>query len=229
MLTSLDVSLNQFTGTIPIQSILQQTSLQRLFLSENPFTNPSSSAAASEWNLLFSSLPHLRELSLRNVNLSGTVFIPPTPPSIIVDDDKQVQFLDLGNNHLTGKLPRTILGETLVSLNFILLDQNNFTGTIPDSVEALTDLAMFYLNDNDAMTGNADPFCFMGPFRPDFLFLPSSISCRCCETDVSGTTTTTTTSTTMPTATTLGNFNPSWKNKFERKTYDLGTGAIFGV
>ena len=71
----------------------------------------------------------------------------------------KLEWLDLSNNKLKGKIPES-LGE-LASLSWIDLYGNELTGTIPESLERL-DLERFVLDGNE-LSGNIP--AFLGNFR----------------------------------------------------------------
>lgn len=143
-LTYLDLAQNELKGSIP-ETIFQMTSLQQLYLYQNQLTGTLSAEAGVNWsqltrlhlsqNQLTGSIPpewksgvdeiqNFRYINLSNNKLSGVI-----PRNLRW---RQLFFLDLGHNQLTGTLPVT-LGENFIRLKHLHLDHNSFSGTLPES------------------------------------------------------------------------------------------------
>ncbi|XP_071733734.1 uncharacterized protein [Rutidosis leptorrhynchoides] len=129
-LTHLDLSLNNFMGSIP-PSLTNLTQLRYLYLSRNNFTGP-----------IPPSLTNLTQLTV--IDLSQNKFTGPIPTSLT--NLTQLTDLDLSQNKFTGPIPSSITN--LTQLTFLHLSQNKFTGPIPSSLTNLTQLTHLLLSQN---------------------------------------------------------------------------------
>ena len=130
-LTSLDLSDNQLTETIPALNSL--TGLTSLNLSDNQLTG---SIPA------LSSLTGLTSLNLSDNQLTGSI---PAMTSL-----SSLTSLDLSDNQLTGSIPALT---SLSSLTVLNLSHNQLTGRIPLQLgqPPLTTLTTFYATTNDTL------------------------------------------------------------------------------
>ena len=110
----LDLSRNDFHGTIPLYHGENNTSLELLYLSENSRMSPGTIPSN------FARLSHLRDLSLRNTNLQGTI------PAIIGTNLTNLVLLDLGMNNFTSPLSANLAN--LKKLEYLLLNGNIHLG-----------------------------------------------------------------------------------------------------
>ncbi|XP_019255190.1 PREDICTED: receptor-like protein 12 [Nicotiana attenuata] len=135
-LIHLDLSFNNFTGSIPL--FHKAKKLNHIDLSNN--NGPLSSAQTQLSVLLF--LPSLQFLSIQKSHLRGKVHEFSNASSSVLET------LDLSNNHLNGSIPRSIF--ILKRLSELSLSSNSFSGTI--NIEAikglpkLTNLDLSYNN-----------------------------------------------------------------------------------
>ncbi|XP_048446472.1 receptor-like protein EIX1 isoform X2 [Pyrus x bretschneideri] len=126
---SLDLSHNQLYGQIPNISVAPYSIVD---LSSNHFTGALPIVPTS-----------LYWLDLSNSSFSGSVFhfFCDRP-----DETKQLYFLHLGNNFLTGKVPDCWM--SWQSLSFLHLENNNLTGNVPMSMGYLQFLRSLHLRNN---------------------------------------------------------------------------------
>ncbi|GLT78571.1 hypothetical protein SLA2020_501010 [Shorea laevis] len=109
----LDLSENQFSGTIP-PSIGALHSLKALFLSHNQLNG-------SLPNLGLCGLKRLQELDLSQNNFEGTL-----PPCL--NNLTSLKLLDISNNFFSKNLSSDLIQSLPLSLEFIDLRHNNFQG-----------------------------------------------------------------------------------------------------
>ncbi|KAL2226896.1 receptor-like protein kinase [Sesamum indicum] len=113
-LVSLDLSGNNFAGTVP--ALLGNCSrLARILLNDNGFSGPIPPE-------LFKSR-RLQQLDLGYNLLSGAI-----PPEVGKCDS--LEYLGLYNNLLSGDIPSELF--SLSNLKFLYLSRNNLTGTLPN-------------------------------------------------------------------------------------------------
>ncbi|CAN0928252.1 Leucine-rich repeat receptor-like tyrosine-protein kinase PXC3 [Linum grandiflorum] len=127
-LTSVDLSSNKLQGSIPsVEGMSSSSSLFRLRLGGNLLngTIPES----------FGSLRELTYLELDHNRLSGAI-----PAEL--GSCRKLALLDLSENELTGVLPGLIGG--LTELQVLRLQNNRFVGSIPEGFDQL--LSLFKLN-----------------------------------------------------------------------------------
>ena len=166
-LTHLDVSFNELTGDCPAP-IGAMTDLTYLFLGDNDL-----SIAAGVIPEHLQSLTKLRELSLGNLNLQGTL-------PIWLDDFKDLRLFDLAQNQLTGsiglnfaKLPRMVA---------LMLHDNQLNGTLPQSLSLLQDLTVLSLHHNDFLdeSSTAEMVCNSSS-GPELMTIDcGAMECPCC-------------------------------------------------
>lgn len=123
MLQSLYLNINSLSGTIPLE-LGYSSSLSDIDLGDNLLTGP---LAPSIWNLC----DKLVSVRLHGNSLSGSLPEPALPNSTC----KNLQFLDLGSNELSGNFPEFIA--LFQSLKQLDLSNNKFSGSIPQSLAAL--------------------------------------------------------------------------------------------
>ncbi|CAN7133402.1 protein BRASSINOSTEROID INSENSITIVE 1 [Brassica rapa] len=124
LLESLVLSTNNFSGELPMDTLLKMRGLKVLDLS---------------FNKLSGELPEsLANLSLTTLDLSSNNFSGQILPSLCRNGENTLQELYLQNNAFTGKIPPTLSNcSDLVSLH---LSFNYLSGTIPSSLGSLTKL-----------------------------------------------------------------------------------------
>ena len=156
--TSLDLSDNQLTGTIP-EALGQLDSLQSLNLARNALTGAIPEALGQLNNLqvldlsdnqLTGTIPEaLGQLdSLQSLNLARNALTGAIPEAL--GQLNNLQVLDLSDNQLTGTIPEA-LGQ-LDSLQSLNLARNALTGAIPEALGQLNNLQVLDLSDNQ-LTG----------------------------------------------------------------------------
>ncbi|XP_047079839.1 probable LRR receptor-like serine/threonine-protein kinase At3g47570 [Lolium rigidum] len=140
-MSGLDMSSNNFTGTLPREIGL--LCLDYLSLEMNQLT----AATAQDWEFmtLFTNCTSLGTLDLFFNNLGGVL------PSSIANLSAQLKELDVGYNQISGNIPSGI--SNLVGLNQLDLSNNRFTGALPDSIGRLNLLQALYF-DNNLLTGS---------------------------------------------------------------------------
>ena len=131
--TSLDLSDNQLTGTIP-EALGQLNNLRALDLSDNQLTGTIPEALGQ--------LDSLQTLNLARNALTGTI-----PEAL--GQLNNLRALDLSDNQLTGTIPEA-LGQ-LDSLQTLNLARNALTGTIPEALGQLNNLEHLFLVGNELM------------------------------------------------------------------------------
>ncbi|KAM7471663.1 hypothetical protein LguiA_009846 [Lonicera macranthoides] len=163
----LDLSRNQFSGRVPPSLITDFTALEFIDLSynnlEGVFSFISSSAKIRILNLAHNMMEgsfsnsslqiftKLEYLNLRNNSFSGTFHLPP-------DRQSNLHFIDLSDNHFTGRMQANlgqilpvILSSNLSSLKqlmVLVISHNSFSGTIPTSIYNMTALASLSMQNN---------------------------------------------------------------------------------
>ncbi|KAM7497448.1 hypothetical protein LguiA_021862 [Lonicera macranthoides] len=163
-LRSLDLSSNKLNGSIP-SSLVKIGSLRYLSLSKNRLSGKvhdqwmgeeMNSIDLSENNLSdvfpasLCSLPYLFELKLSNNNFFGKL-------PISLKNCKKLVFLDLGENKLSGSIPK-LIGESLLSLQELRLRANQFEGNITKKLCRLQELHVLDFAQNN-LSGPI-PACF---------------------------------------------------------------------
>jgi len=126
----IDLSINHFEGTIPIE-YFNSSGLEFLDLSEN---NLSGSLPLGFYT------PYLRYVHLYGNRLSG-----PLPYDFY--NLSSLVTLDLGDNNLTGPIPNWI--DTLSELSIFVLKSNQFNGKLPHQLCSLRKLSILDLSEND--------------------------------------------------------------------------------
>ncbi|KOM28051.1 hypothetical protein LR48_Vigan492s001500 [Vigna angularis] len=130
-LETLDLSINQISGTLP-NTLKLLPSLKRLYLDNNKLNGTISE------DLRFPS--ELEELSLMSNSLKGS------EQMFTNMELSLLKSIDLSNNQLSGEIPKEIEGLFgLVSLN---LSRNQLKGKIPSNVGELTSLEFLDLSRN---------------------------------------------------------------------------------
>lgn len=151
-LRHLDVSENEFGGTIPSE-FGALSHLRLLFLGDNEYS-------IGQIPTSFVNLTQLEDLSIRHSQLSGTFDLSHLPKSLI--------YLDLGSNALTGSIPAHIGNYS--NLEFFILNNNpGITGSLPTAITQLTLLRATFL-DGTSLTSGVDQICTL----PKFLAIGSS-------------------------------------------------------
>jgi Leucine-rich repeat (LRR) protein len=130
ILRGIDLSRNQFEGTIPIE-YFNSFGLEFLDLSENNLSG---------------SLPlGFQALDLRYVNLYGNRLSGPLPYEFY--NLSSLVTLDLGDNNLTGPIPNWI--DSLSELSIFVLKSNQFNGKLPHQLCFLRKLSILDLSENN--------------------------------------------------------------------------------
>nr|GLL41020.1 systemin receptor SR160-like [Ipomoea trifida] len=129
----LDLSNNKFSGELPVETLLNMTSLKTLVLSFNSFVGGLSES--------FSSLVNLETLDLSSNNISGLI-----PSGMCKDPKNTLKVLYLQNNLFTGPIPERL--SNCSQLESLDLSFNYLNGKIPSSLGSLSKLKdlMIWLN-----------------------------------------------------------------------------------
>uniref|UniRef100_A0A0E0DNX3 non-specific serine/threonine protein kinase n=1 Tax=Oryza meridionalis TaxID=40149 RepID=A0A0E0DNX3_9ORYZ len=133
-LLSLGISLDNFTGELP-EELGNLTKLQQLRASDNEFTGKIPDYLGSLTNLI--------DLILRNCKVSGN--LGPVDFSMFT----ALILLDLSFNNITGEVPQSILN--MGKLEFLFLGNNSLTGKLPDVISSSLKTIDFSYNQ---LTGN---------------------------------------------------------------------------
>ena len=132
--TSLDLSGNQLTGTIP-ETLGQLNNLQSLNLTDNELTG-----------LIPETLGQLN--NLQSLNLAYNELTGPIPEALGQLDN--LESLNLDSNKLTGTIPEAL--GNLNNLKILDLSSNGLAGTIPEALGQLNNLERLSLAGNE-LTG----------------------------------------------------------------------------
>lgn len=208
-LRHLDLSRNRLTGTIPFESGIHELSqLYYLYLGSNNYNSQTLPPG------LDSSLPRLRELSLKESNLVGT--IPTT-----FGGSSSLLMLDLHLNNLQGSIPEE-LGD--MPLNILLLNKNALTGSIPSSFGNFPTMRLLLL-DHNRLSGNTNVICNSQTVAASLLFFISDcdsgdmeiaeITCPCCTSCCNAQ------NQTCNEEDWHGNLSPVWENRYQRTFYEF--------
>ncbi|KAK8548495.1 hypothetical protein V6N12_061407 [Hibiscus sabdariffa] len=152
-----DLSGNDFSGTLPIWLLQNNTKLDYLILRGNAFSGLLSLPSAPNLNVslvdisdnelqgqissdICSIFPHLRGLFLSKNAIEGHI-----PPCL--SDLKDLSYLDLSNNHLSGSVPEELILKD--SLDILRLLNNNFSGNVIHAVFNANELSKIYLDGNN--------------------------------------------------------------------------------
>lgn len=128
-LQELKLSYNNFTGEIPDLTLLKNLAILEL----------SGNKLGGEIPVWLSELPRLMNISMANMNLSGTI------PAALGSELEELTYIDFTHNQLTGSIPETFKAKR--SMTDLLLGENKLTGNI-DVVKTMTGLRNLKLNDN---------------------------------------------------------------------------------
>ncbi|KAL5567878.1 hypothetical protein UlMin_024453 [Ulmus minor] len=152
-LIALDLSNNNLSGELP-NCWMQLDNLFFLNLANNHFSGklPASLGNSSRTNLIldlannnfsgsilpiWNIIPQIQILNLRKNNFSGEI------PSFQSCDN--LQFLDLGDNKISGRIPECIGRQNPPTLVVLVLQSNEFYGSIPSSLCNLQSLQVLDL------------------------------------------------------------------------------------
>ncbi|WCJ38915.1 disease resistance family protein / LRR family protein [Euphorbia peplus] len=138
-LTTLDLSNNRFSGNV-FGDWKGLEELNTLDLSNNNLSGGIPNSICS--------LPQLQILKLNGNSLSGDF-------SLSLQNCTSLVTLDLGGNKFSGKIPNWI-GERLVSVSLLNLQDNMFSGSIPEQLCHLSSLHILNLSHNN-LSGSIPP------------------------------------------------------------------------
>ncbi|KAK8308095.1 hypothetical protein V6Z12_D02G032700 [Gossypium hirsutum] len=151
-----DLSHNNFSGTVPSWLLENNAKLEDLILKGNSFTGPLSFSSALISNVssidisenkiqgqiltsTCSTFPHLSRLFLSNNAFEGNI-------PLCLSGMKDLSILDLSNNQLYGKVPEELI--TKGSLTILRLSNNNFSGNVVPAILKANGLQNLYLDGN---------------------------------------------------------------------------------
>ncbi|PPD67331.1 hypothetical protein GOBAR_DD35793 [Gossypium barbadense] len=152
-----ELSLNNFSGTVPTWLLENNTKLEDLILMGNSFTGLLSLPSAHNSNVslidisqnklqgqiptnVCSSFPHLSLLFLSKNAFEGDI-----PPCL--SGMKDLSILDLSNNQLSGRVPEELI--TKSSLTTLRLSNNNLSGHVLPMILHANGLSNLYLDGNN--------------------------------------------------------------------------------
>ncbi|TYH82243.1 hypothetical protein ES332_D02G045900v1 [Gossypium tomentosum] len=155
-LRCVDLSHNNFSGTVPTWLLENNTKLEDLILKGNSFTGPLSFSSAlisdvssidiSENKLqgqiptgICSTFPHLWRLFLSKNAFEGNI-------PLCLSGMKYLSFLDLSNNQLYGKVPEELIKKG--SLTILRLSNNKLSGNVVPVVLNANGVQNLYLDGN---------------------------------------------------------------------------------
>ncbi|XP_059429285.1 receptor-like protein 35 [Corylus avellana] len=130
----LDLSHNQFSGSLDLTVIQNVKSISELDLSYNNLL-----VEFNSFNISLTSFPQLSYLGLASCKLK--VF-----PDFL-RNQSSLQFLDLSNNQIYGEIPASI-SQSLANTFFLSLSSNKLYGSIPRSICKATNLQLLDLSNN---------------------------------------------------------------------------------
>jgi Leucine-rich repeat (LRR) protein len=140
-LNYLDLSQNNFVGSLPLLGCLQQ--LQLLYLNKNSLSGIIPDAFSNSSNLIaldLSSNLLVGRISPKLGHLSCEI------PNAVLSLSS-IQYLSLSENRLSGQIPRRI--GNLSSLILLNLGENYFSGTIEGLIDNLTQMEYLDLHGNE--------------------------------------------------------------------------------
>ncbi|KAA3485659.1 receptor-like protein kinase BRI1-like 3 isoform X1 [Gossypium australe] len=152
-----DLSQNNFSGTVPFWLLENNTKLEDLILQGNSFTGPLTLLSTPNSNVssidmsdnkiqgqlptnICSTFPHLEQLFLSKNAFQGN--IPPCLSAM-----KNLSMLDLSNNQLAGKVPQELVRKS--SLFLLRLSNNNLNGNVVPVILNANGLQKLYLDGNN--------------------------------------------------------------------------------
>ncbi|KAL1061188.1 hypothetical protein V6Z11_1Z037800 [Gossypium hirsutum] len=152
-----DLSRNNFSGTVPTWLLENNTKLEVLILKGNSFTGPLSLPSALNSDVSFfdisqnkvqgqipsnicSMFPHLRELFLSKNAFEGNI-------PLCLSGMKDLSTLDLSNNQLYGKVPEELIAKG--SLTILRLSNNNLSGNVVPVILSANGVQHLYLDGNN--------------------------------------------------------------------------------
>ncbi|XP_052483907.1 receptor-like protein 13 isoform X10 [Gossypium raimondii] len=152
-----DLSQNNFSGTVPFWLLENNTKLEDLILKGNSFTGPLTLLSTPNSNVssidmsdnkiqgplptnICSTFPHLEQLFLSKNAFQGN--IPPCLSAM-----KNLSMLDLSNNQLAGKVPQELVRKS--SLFLLRLSNNNLNGNVVPVILNANGLQKLYLDGNN--------------------------------------------------------------------------------
>ncbi|KAK8308108.1 hypothetical protein V6Z11_1Z129400 [Gossypium hirsutum] len=151
-----DLSQNNFSGTVPSWLLENNTKLEDLILKGNSFTGPLTLLSTPNSNVssidmfdnkiqgqlptnICSTFPHLEQLFLSKNAFQGNI-----PPCLCAM--KNLSMLDLSNNQLAGKVPQELVRKS--SLFLLRLSNNNLKGNVVPVILNANGLQKLYLDGN---------------------------------------------------------------------------------
>lgn len=190
--TFVNLSHNNFSGTLPANLLSSQARLQTLDLSFNNFSGPISfldlnpsvchnliSIDLSTNHLIGEIPPSFSKcIALQSLNFSSNEFDGTIPRSL--GQLTKLRRLDISHNHLGGSIPPE-LGNCCQSLEQLLLSSNNLSGPFPSSFSTCSSLQILNIESNnisglfpDSILGNLQALeslllsknYITGPFPP---------------------------------------------------------------
>lgn len=191
-LESLDLSLNEISGTIPSE-VGKLSNLTSLQLYSNVFTGlvPQSLWALTKLQVIIlyqdkrlalptippaiANMTDLTHFSVARMNNTGTI---PSELGLLT----KLTTLELGANSFTSTLPEA-LGQ-LTNLVRLTVSHNSITGTVPTSILQWSNLNQLYLH-NTKLSGSLEFMCdaqaagVIGPLQ-DFRADKGEVACSCC-------------------------------------------------
>ncbi|KAG4156901.1 hypothetical protein ERO13_D02G027500v2 [Gossypium hirsutum] len=152
-----DLSRNNFSGTVPTWLLENNTKLEVLILKGNSFTGPLSLPSAPNSDVSFfdisqnkvqgqipsnicSTFPHLRRLFLSKNAFEGNI-------PLCLSGMKDLSTLDLSNNLLYGKVPEELIAKG--SLTILRLSTNNLSGNVVPVILSANGVQHLYLDGNN--------------------------------------------------------------------------------
>ncbi|KAK8571647.1 hypothetical protein V6N12_027727 [Hibiscus sabdariffa] len=151
------LSGNNFSETLPIWLLENNTRLEYLILRDNAFSGPPSLPSTPNRNVysvdisdnklqgqipynICSTFPHLKGLLLSKNAIEGNI-----PPCL--SGMKDLSYLDLSDNHLSGSVPDELMMKN--SLIMLRLSNNNLSGNVLLAILNANGLTQLYLDGNN--------------------------------------------------------------------------------
>ncbi|KAJ0028776.1 hypothetical protein Pint_36324 [Pistacia integerrima] len=159
-LVTLDLSHNQFNGTIPYWTD-KLSQLNYLILTNNSFEGEEETIDVSWKNMSYTTYKGVTLTLIYGIDLSCNNLMGKIPPQI--GNLTKIVTLNLSHNRLTGFIPKTF--SNLKKIQSLDLSYNNLNGNIPPELVELNSLSAFNVAHNNLSgktLGQTEKFITLG-------------------------------------------------------------------